>query len=193
MCFVFCPLYLLPFIIITIELLLSWYSMLSFSSRPCSFGNILAHIIFGKKSLTLTISPSVELFTFSFCFWHLVNRTPHPKDTHPPVWLLLSLWTSYDTSTHNFILVKSSTPKVRFKSIGPFKYCRTLFAFLQSPSFGLDTLVLGKTIFKGTYVVPETVRLAWVRMEQVRLSRVRYYLTSTWRREDWFERNEWSF
>ena len=47
--------------------------------------NIRAQTMFGMKSLTPTISPSVELLVFNFCFWHLVPITPHPHEIAPPV------------------------------------------------------------------------------------------------------------
>ena len=68
-----------------VQFSLSWCKVFSLSVKPSASKNILTHIIFGIKSLTPTISSSVELLVLSFYFWHFVAKTPRPKEIHPPV------------------------------------------------------------------------------------------------------------
>ena len=72
--------------------------------------------------------------------------TTHLYDDAPPVWLLQSLWTPYDTSTQDFIFVRLSAPSVNTKSMVPRKYWRTRFNLFQSSLVGSDTLVQRKPI-----------------------------------------------
>ena len=53
------------------------------------------------KLSTPTISYSVELLVFNFCFVEDEIGNPVPIDIPPPEFPLISRWTPYDTSTHH--------------------------------------------------------------------------------------------
>jgi hypothetical protein len=84
MCFMRLLLEAFPFLSKRIELLLSWNKTLSLKPYPCAFIKYRVQQMAGMKSSAPTISVSVELRVFIFCFVELTIGNTRPSDSPPP-------------------------------------------------------------------------------------------------------------
>jgi hypothetical protein len=79
---------------------LTTVKIVCFTSNPCARKKCTDHKIVGKASCTPTISVSVELLVFIFCFIHNVIAAPSPKVNPAPVCPRISRCTPCDASTN---------------------------------------------------------------------------------------------
>ena len=92
----------LPIFYIRIELLLYLYTMFSKTSYPWASNQYMVHSTAGIKSSTATISVSVELCMFSFCFVEPKIGKNIPIDRTQPVCSLMFQCTDNDPSIQHF-------------------------------------------------------------------------------------------
>ena len=84
---------------------------------PCSSIKCLNHKVYCRYSEADTNSNSVALFVFIFDKVDLVCAAPIPKETNPPVWLLMLSCTAYDESKNDMIFVIDAAPIILTLSI----------------------------------------------------------------------------
>ena len=97
MCFVCFVLVSSPFFSMSIALMLSWRNSIFSASYPCPSIKYLGHRCCGTASSDPTISASVDLLQFIFCFRYRSIIDPGPMDITAPVCSLQSGFTAKDT------------------------------------------------------------------------------------------------
>ena len=100
MCFFRIELDARPFFSVSIALMLSWYSVDFFTSKPWLWRNAFFHKTYGDASQTPTSSLIVELVALIFYFFYALMTQPFLMEIVSPVCPFKSGWVPYDSSIY---------------------------------------------------------------------------------------------
>ena len=107
-------------------------------------------MLYGRYSLTPTISAYVELFMFNFCVLAFECNAPIPMDIMPLVWLSISVCTAYATPVQVKICIKIVAPITLASLIVCLHHISTLFNSSQSSLSLFQNLLAKKLIVAST-------------------------------------------
>ena len=123
--------------------------MFSSISYPYDSKKYLSHSICGIMSSAPMSSAFVNILVFSFYFFDILIIYPRPFtpiEMVPPVCPCISSWSSYDESTHHFIMFMPSACRISGNLIVSFRHPSNLLRFFQSSSSGFLAHVVRKAI-----------------------------------------------
>ena len=123
------------------ELILSWYTMLSFMSYSCTSKKCHTHKTKYIASFTPITSTSVELLVLIFYFVLKFIGYPFPIDIVTLVWLRILECTVYEVSIYQLIILVPSASRVSLSVLVSRKNRRYLPNFFKLSSSGSCTLV----------------------------------------------------
>ena len=139
MCFVRFVLDYLPIFSMSITLMLSWCNLRSPTAYPSPSSKYLDHRHYGKALSYPTISASVELLPFIFCFRDSSILNPDPMDIITLVAPLQFGCAAKDASTHHLMTLIMLDLSMNGRCRVPVMYLSTLTRFPQSSSYRLLT------------------------------------------------------